>query len=255
MNNNYISKLTENLNPKIKHDKINIILDGGCFNGGYLYGSLLYLKNLEEKKLLTVHKISGTSVGGLIGFLYILDKLDVSEQMYELIREKFKKKGNFKCITKLLRYFQKNYLTEKFYQKCNNKLYLTYFNIKTKSQIVKKTYKNNNDLIETLIKTSYLPFLNGKNILYKQKYFDGLTPYFVKSKRGEKTIHFNLSSYDNEMFSSKQKNVYDRMLNGLIETHYFFDDNKKSKICKYVNNWDIKQTIRDYIKHKVIIPK
>lgn len=249
MSSDYISKLIENLNPQIKNKNLNMVLDGGCFNGGYLYGALLYIKNLERKNLIKINKISGTSVGALIATLYIIDNLELSESIYEIIREKFKTKGSLTCILKIIKKIQKKYIEEDFYKKCNNKLYITYFNIQTKKQIIKKTYKNNDDLFQTLIKSSYIPFLNGKNILYKNKYFDGITPFLFKPQKHTKTLYLNLSNYQKEIFTtSNQKNIYSRMINGIIETHSFFINGKKTKICNYIENLTFKEQINIYFK-------
>ena len=78
MSIDYINKLTENLKID-KPIKLNIVLDGGSFNGGYLYGSLLYLKHLEKNNKIIINKISGCSVGALMSVLYILDKLEITE--------------------------------------------------------------------------------------------------------------------------------------------------------------------------------
>ena len=39
-----INYLLENIDKPSKPLEISIVLDGGAFNGGYLYGALLYLK-------------------------------------------------------------------------------------------------------------------------------------------------------------------------------------------------------------------
>ena len=259
MTSNYISKLIENLNyeESFKNKKIqtiNIVLDSGCFNGGYLYGSLLYIKNLEKKNYIKVNKISGASVGALSGFVYILDKLELCEASYEIIREHFKNKGNLKCIQKMLIKIKKKYLEDDFYLKCNNKLYITYYNINTKQQIVRKKYKNNDDLIETLINTSYIPFLNGSNICNKGKYVDGIIPYIPKLRKKNKTLYIDLTLYKDEMFiTSKQKNVYVRMINGILETHNFFLKKKKSKICNYIDDWSLKDKCLNHFRSYVAL--
>ena len=66
----YLHTLIENLDKKNIPKEIDLILDGGAFNGAFQYGILLYIKELETLKLLNVDKISGCSVGALLGTLY-----------------------------------------------------------------------------------------------------------------------------------------------------------------------------------------
>ena len=248
MSIDYINKLTENLKID-KPIKLNIVLDGGSFNGGYLYGSLLYLKHLEKNNKIIINKISGCSVGALMSVLYIIDKLEVTENIYEIILEKLKKKSNFKHIQKIIKYIANNYFEENFYEKCNNKLYITYFNIDKHKQIVKKKYKSNDDLLEALIKSSYIPFFNGKNILYKNKFIDGIYPYIPNESVKVKTLYLSLSYYYKYQFNTKnQSNIYSRMMAGILDIHKFFINNKKTKICSYINQWSIKEKILEYLK-------
>jgi len=49
----YINKLIEVLPDKILNQKqpvhIDLILDGGAFNGSYLIGALMFLKEMEDR--------------------------------------------------------------------------------------------------------------------------------------------------------------------------------------------------------------
>ena len=40
----YINYLIENVNKNNISDKIDLVLDGGAFNGSYMIGCLMYLK-------------------------------------------------------------------------------------------------------------------------------------------------------------------------------------------------------------------
>ena len=56
MIHDYVLKLIGNLPDEIKNVKspmiIDLVLDGGIFNGSYLVGALHFLKEMEKKKNL-----------------------------------------------------------------------------------------------------------------------------------------------------------------------------------------------------------
>jgi hypothetical protein len=47
-----VIELKNNKNPI----QIDLILDGGIFNGSYLIGALYYLKQLEERKIIKINQ-------------------------------------------------------------------------------------------------------------------------------------------------------------------------------------------------------
>ena len=78
-------KLLENLPKEIKNTntntnnkitKINLILEGGAFNGSYHIGALYFLKEMEKKKYIQIHHISATSIGSISALLYYSDLLE-----------------------------------------------------------------------------------------------------------------------------------------------------------------------------------
>ena len=71
----YVTKLIENLPIKDKCISIDLVLDGGLFNGSYLLGGLLFLKEMEKRGMVKIKRISGCSIGSLVGFLFMIDKL------------------------------------------------------------------------------------------------------------------------------------------------------------------------------------
>ena len=48
----YIDKLISNIDKNNIPKTIDLILDGGAFNGSYQIGGLLYLKRMENKKMI-----------------------------------------------------------------------------------------------------------------------------------------------------------------------------------------------------------
>ena len=71
----------------------------------------------------------------------------------------------------------------------NNKLFICYNDIISCKKRVKFTYKNVDDIIDTIIKSSFIPFLIDNNLLYKKRYVDGMNAYVFKSKPNKKILH------------------------------------------------------------------
>ena len=129
---NYIKKLIINLPNHItdrkKPLKIDLILDGGMFNGSYLIGCLYFLKELEGLGYVKVERISGCSIGSVMGFLYFIDALHLAESLYGLFFENFKKKCHLPILTNLYELL-KSHIPDDICQKVKNRFYVTYYNV------------------------------------------------------------------------------------------------------------------------------
>ena len=72
MINDYVNKLIENLPDDIKNrtmpEEIDLVLDGGVFNGSYHVGALYFLKEMERRKYI---KINRTFLFIFILFIFI----------------------------------------------------------------------------------------------------------------------------------------------------------------------------------------
>lgn len=67
----YIDNLIFNLDKKVEPLQIDIVLEGGTNNGYYELGILLFLKEMENQGFISVNRISGASIGSLMGFHYL----------------------------------------------------------------------------------------------------------------------------------------------------------------------------------------
>ena len=254
MINQYVEKFIGNLPDELKNSKnpikLDLVLDGGIFNGSYLVGALYFLKEMEKRNYIKICRISGCSIGSIGAFLYIIDCLDISESFYSIIFDQLKNKHNLN-ISPILRSILENKIPDDICSKVNNKLYITYTNIKKRKSKIKCTYKNKEEIINTIIKSSYIPFFMDGKILFENKYIDGINPYIFKIRNDRKILHLDLFGYDKIKYLINIKNEktnFHRVLSGLLDIHNFFIKQTNTDMCSYVNEWTIFNRTRIFLK-------
>lgn len=259
----YIEKLIENLPSEVTSQTIelDLVLDGGAFNGSYLVGGLMFLKEMEKRNYVKVNKISGCSIGSFVALLYFMDKLELMNTLYVTIKNDFKKEYTLKKCKEIHSMIEKD-LPENICEIVNNRLYVVYNNVIKGRQVVKCSYESSEDLMETIIRSCYVPFLFDGNLLYKNKYFDGVTPFIFsnpkirKSENSKKTLFFDLYGYDkiyNTINIKNERNNFHRLLSGVLEMHNFFVKQSNTSMCSYIEDWNVNYV--SYYYCKIIISK
>lgn len=258
----YINKLIENLPDTIKNREtplqLDLVLDGGLFNGSYLVGALYFIKEMEHRGYVKVKRISGSSIGSIIGFLYFIDALDEASPLYEMLLTDFKKQHNLTFIKTLKERLQHKIPTD-VCKTLANKFYITFTNVQKRKKMVKKTYKNVDEIIDCIIKSCFIPILIDGNIVYRGTYMDGLNPHFFKinstnAKKDGKVIFMNLNSFDKILGSINVKNEktnLHRILSGMLDIYVFFIKGTSSPMCSYVNNWSISDHVYMYFRYLI----
>jgi hypothetical protein len=244
MIDSYVNKLIENLPEDLKNNKkplkLDLVLGGGAFNGSYLIGALYFLKEMENRGYVIIERISGCSIGSLVGLLYLTNQLDKMVEVYQKVITDFKDKHNLSII-KNIKSILFDSTSHDMCNMINNKLYICYNNTKKLKKIVKNHYKNNDDLYNTIIKSCYIPYLVDEKLTYKNKYIDGINPYIFK-KSNNKILLLDLLTSDKIKFFINIKNEstnYHRILYGLLEIHTFFVKKTNTQMCSYVDEWSI----------------
>jgi hypothetical protein len=256
----YINKLIDNLPDTIKNAKtplqLDLVLDGGLFNGSYLVGALYFIKEMEQRGYVKVKRISGSSIGSIIGFLYFIDALDEASSLYEMLLADFKKKHNLTFIKTLKERLQHK-IPGDVCSIVNNKFYISFTNVKKRKKIVKKTYKKMDEILDCIIKSCFIPVLIDGNITYKSKYIDGLNPHFFKinsTQPNRKVLFMNLNSLDKILGSINVKNEktnLHRILSGMLDIHVFFIKGSSTPMCSYVNHWSISDHVYIYFRYLI----
>ena len=243
MINEYVIKLIENLPDDLKNSKtplrIDLVLDGGIFNGSYLVGALYFLKEMEKRNYVIIERISGCSIGSVVAFLYFIDALDSMPQLYDIVANEFKEKYKLPTIKELKTHLQ-NKIPDNICEKVNDKLYICYNNIKKGEKSIKSQYKNVDEIMNTIIKSCFIPYLIDGEILYENKYIDGINPYIFSAEPNKKIIFLDLFGYDkigNLLNVKNEKTNYHRILSGLLDIHNFYIKQSNTQMCSYVNDW------------------
>jgi hypothetical protein len=255
----YVNKLIENLPDKSKKmGKIDLVLDGGIFNGSYLVGALYFLKEMEKRNYVKIDRISGCSVGSIVAFLYYIDALDLMPKLYQKLNIEFKHNFTLTIIKNLKMYLEKR-IPHDICSKVNGKLYICYNNIKKNKKIIKCNYKNVDEIIDTIIKSCFIPFVIDNNMLYKNKYIDGINAYIFKKEPSKQILYMDLLGYDKFTYTLNIKNEktnFHRILSGLLDIHCFFIKGSNTSMCSFVNEWNIIYYFNNkfkYLFEKIIV--
>ena len=254
MINEYVIKLIDNLPDDLKNSKaplrLDLILDGGIFNGSYLVGALYFLKEMEKRNYVTVERISGCSIGSIVAFLYFIDALDVMPQLYDIVKNEFKEKYKLLIVKELKGHLQGK-IPDNICEKVNDHLYICYNNIKKGKKTVKSQYKDVDEIMNTIIKSCFIPYLIDGEMLYEQSYIDGINPYIFNVEQGKKILYLDLFGYDkigNLLNVKNEKTNYHRILSGLLDIHNFYIKQSNTQMCSYVNDWSFANIGFNYVK-------
>ena len=239
---NYVNKFIENLPDESKiYREIDLVLDGGIFNGSYLVGALYFLKEMEKRKYVKIDRISGCSIGSVAAFSYFIDSLDFMPKLYEIVNQEFKTKYTLSSI-KNLKLILQDRIPPDICSKVNNRFFICYHDIKKRKKIVKSRFNNVDEILESIIRSCYIPLLVDNKPLYKNKYIDGIIPYIFKKEAHKKILHMELFSYDkfiNSINIKNEKSNFHRILSGLLDIHCFYIKKSGTPMCSYVEDWNI----------------
>ena len=89
------------------------------------------------------------------------------------------------------------------------------------------------------------------NILFENKYIDGINPYVFKIRNDRKILHLDLFGYDKIKYLINIKNEntnFHRILSGLLDIHNFFIKQSNTDMCSYVNDWSLLNKSRIFLK-------
>lgn len=248
----YINALCENLPDDCIPKELDIILEGGAFNGSYHLGVLMYIKHLENLNKLKVDRISGVSVGALVGCLYLSSSFTEADKYFNKIIENYKENAFIDVLLNVC-----NEIVNKegndFYKKMTDRLFISYYDYEKKEYVVKSEYIDNKHLIDCLVSSAHLPGIVNGNMKSEINALDGGYPFIFKNSclnknnmNNKKTLFVRILTYDkilNILRTRNEKNTMMRASEGIINFHNFLFFKKSNKMCSYVEDW----TLFDFI--------
>ena len=246
-----VGVLIKNIDPSvIKEKEIDLIISGGAFNVSYLVGSLYFIREMCDKGLIRINKISTCSASSIMGLLFVIDKVDIFvDKLYELLVSSFKKNRSVifddESLASIIKIIEEE-LPEDVLSRVNDRLYITYYDVMECKQIVKSKFEDVNDIFNTIKRSCFIPYLTMNKLLEDNKYIDGGTPYIFNKECGVNRIYINLCGMDKIMDSiviKRDRIVMHRILGGILDIHNFFFKCKKTSMCSYVENWGIVRMI------------
>lgn len=246
--NQYLTKLQGTTNKPVK---VDLIFEGGVFNGSYQLGFLNYIKQMEKKHFLKVERVSGCSIGSIIALLYFTN-ISINDSINfitNIIYKHVKKHYNMDIFNDVFAFFTKQ-LPNNFLDIINGKLFITYNDISKGKQIVKSSYSSIDEIFDVIRRSCYIPYVIDKSIFYNGKYVDGLYPYIFKPKKNRKIINVNIINLKKicSLISIKnEKNNMHRVIDGIIDTHTFFSSNYYSNMCSYIDDQPIITQLQNFI--------
>ena len=234
----------------IKEKNIDLILSGGAFNASYLIGCLYFIREMCEKGLIIVNKVSTCSASSMIGLLFIVDKLDIFiEKMYELLVGSFKKNRNVifdeESLSTIIKIIE-DVLPDDVISRINGRLYITYYDVTKCEQVVKSSFEDVSDIIRTIRRSCFIPYITMDKLMEENRYIDGGTPYIFDKEFGVNRIYINLCGMDkimDAMVIKRDRIVMHRILGGILDIHNFFLKCKKTSMCCYVEDWGVVRMI------------
>jgi hypothetical protein len=237
----YIKALVTNIDKKNIPRKINVIFDGGAFNGGFAAGVAIYLKCMEEHKIIKVNSISGCSIGSALAVWYLAG-CDIEKIKYlEKFMTSYKRnKDLHECkniIHDLIDDIFSRDTENKLLGKLNGHLFISYYNIKKHKQQTVCKFKNKEHIIECILRSSHIPYIMNGSSSYKKKYMDGISPHMFNNSFPSLFIKLLTFQKCTRAFMIKsENNIHYRLLTGVADINEFFTTGK-SDMCSFVGDW------------------
>ena len=255
----YVKALIDNANIDLIPKEIDLVFDGGAFNGFFAWGIGLYLRELVGRGVTKVNRVSGCSVGSIIALLYVLDADEDMENWFKVTVGGFKDDHNCLSVQPIIREFVKRKFPDDDMSQINGRLYISYYDVEKCKQRVISTFRNGPHLVECILRSSHLPYMSDGNVRRGGKYIDGISPFiFPQSKLPVLFVSLMTKrKFLRSVIFKNEANVQFRILSGVADANEFFAEGR-SDMCSYVRNWSmcdiLKFRVRDSVTIRFIFP-
>jgi hypothetical protein len=239
----YIKALVLNVDHSRLKKDINLIFDGGAFNGGFAIGVAMYIKCLERQDLIKINKISGCSIGSAIALWYACDCNEEAIHFFEQTTIAFQDTMDLREYQNNIRSFVHFLFPKGDVSNLKNKLYINFYDTHKHKQKIVSTFKNIDHLIDCILQSSHLPYIIDGNARYNERYIDGILPYIFTNNTKDLTSSdslfiklITLHKCSRAMVVKSEANIHYRLLTGVADANEFFTTGS-SDMCSYVSQW------------------
>jgi hypothetical protein len=233
----YLNALVESIAKENLPKEVNLIFDSGAVNGLLGTGAALYIQKLADNNLIKVNKIAGCSIGSLIAVWYKCGCPDGLYSYMDTLFAHYKTEQNFYIFESIVRDIIHLLFLDDDMTKINECVYINYYDTLDNKQIVISHFLNRAHLIESILRSSHVPYMTGQSHKREGRYIDGIAPYIFPTEKHCKNLFIKLINIVNPLECLKiksERNIYTRLLRGLTKTNDFFV-NGDTEICSYIN--------------------
>ena len=245
----YIDNLIKNIPTREKPYELDLVLEGGIFNGSYETGILLFLKELEKKNYLIINRISGCSVGSIGALKYFMNTVENSCLEWEKFRYQFRENFNLDVLREIIEKDVHSLDDETFSKIKKDKLYINYYDAQTKEQVVVSEFETRNDILDAILKSCHIPYLtNGRCYVEEEdnQYLDGGFPHIFPERypsySHQHILYVSISHFSklkNMLRTRNETTIHGRALEGVIDVYNFFLREKSTLMCSFVDQWSL----------------
>ena len=246
----YIKALLLNVDHNRLKKDVNLIFDGGAFNGGFAAGVAMYIKSLEDNGFIKVNKISGCSVGAAIALWYVCGCNEAAICFFEQTTVDFKDTMELSGYQKNIKEFVHFLFPSGDVSTLKDKLYINFYDTKKHKQKVVSDFKSVEHLIDCILQSSHIPYIIDGKARYNERYIDGILPYIFTSVSGSTSVTsvtsttcdslfiklLTLNKCSRAMVVKCETNIHYRLLIGVADANEFFTTGS-SDMCSYVSQW------------------
>ena len=237
----YIESLIDTLPEDSYPKEIDLVLDGGTFNGAYTLGCLRYLKVLEKRNIVKVVRISGCSIGAFLAVAYVGNILESMADIGEKMIQDFRRDQCLQRLHERSEDWVRNHVTDNTIKEMEKRVTITYHDAELKKQVAVDSFDTKEQLTEVLVRSAFLPFVINGMPHYQYKYFDGLTPalFWDKTRPSIFISTMVLGYIKSSIVMKGTDSIPMRRLEGIEDIHHFFSRARASRLCSYVDKWSI----------------
>ena len=249
-----IKNLLRNLAKPDVPKRVDVVLEGGAFNGAYELGTLFFLQEMDRNGFLSIERISGTSIGAIMALAFLIGILEEVENIYEESIKEWISSLSIQTFKEHLVKHIRVVKEEELLSTVNDRLYITYFDVTTRQHVTVSTYNSTEHLIDTIFSSCHIPYVTKDTACYQQ-HIDGIHPHIFRDvmHNDDKDVvyvaihHWTIA---NNMFKvSKELYLSRRILEGILQCYELFLHNRSSKMCSFMSQWSMRDFLVIRAKH------